>query len=95
VTSVRGGGHGASLQATCDRACSLIATGRAAVDGGKPVALKAGTALMQGRPDRLTLRYPGALRRAIHRGDAKRLTLRIAAVGTGGTAPTVVKQVAL
>jgi hypothetical protein len=65
------------------------------VDGGKPVALKAGTALMQGRPDRLTLRYPGALRRAIHRGDAKRLTLRIAAVGTGGTAPTVVKQVAL
>jgi hypothetical protein len=95
VTSVRGGGHGASLQATCDRACSLIATARADVDGGKPVALKAGTALMQGRPDRVTLRYPGDLRRAIHRGDAKRLTLRIAAVGTGGAAPTVVKQVAL
>jgi len=95
VTSVRGGGHGASLTAMCDRACSLIATARAGVDGGKPVALKAGTALMQGRPDRLTLRYPAALRRAIHRGDAQRLTLRIAAVGTGGAAPTVVKQVAL
>ena len=95
VTSVRGGRHGASLTAMCDRACSLIATARAGVDGSKPVALKAGTALIQGRPDRLTLRYPAALRRAIHRGDAQRLTLRIAAVGTGGTAPIVVKQVAL
>ena len=95
VTSVRGGGHGASLQATCDRACSLIATARAAVDGGKPVALKAGTALMQGRPDRLTLRYPAALRHALadHRG--RRLTVRVAAVGPGGTSPTVVKTLGL
>jgi hypothetical protein len=50
---------------------------------------------MGGRPDRLTLRYPAGLRRAVHRGRAQRLTLRISAVGMGGAAPTVVKQVAL
>jgi hypothetical protein len=95
VTSVRAGARGASLRALCDRACSLYATAKAGVDGAKPVAVKAGTALMGGRPDRLTLRYPAGLRRAVHRGRAQRLTLRISAVGMGGAAPTVVKQVAL
>jgi DNA-binding beta-propeller fold protein YncE len=95
VTAVRGGGRGASLRAQCDRACTVYATAKAGVDGGKPVAFAAGGALAASRPDRITLRYPTGLRRAMAQHRARRLTVRVAAVGPGGTSPTVVKTVTL
>ena len=95
VTAMRGGGRGVSLLAQCDRACTVYATAKAGLDGGKPVALAAGGSLEASRPDRVTLRYPSGLRRALadHRG--RRLTVRVAAVGPGGTSPTVVKTLDL
>lgn len=95
VRAVHAGRSGATLQAMCDRACSLYATARVAVDGGRPVALKAGAALMPARPDRLELRYSHGLRRALRRGRGRRLVVRVVAAGLGGTSAAVVRTVRL
>jgi sugar lactone lactonase YvrE len=94
LAALRAGARGATLKATCDRACTLVATAKASVGRGKPVALKAGAALDPGTPSRLALQFPARLRRALANGRG-RLTVRISALGIGGASPAVVRRLAL
>jgi hypothetical protein len=95
VAAVRAGRRGAKMTATCDRACTLFATARVGISGGKPVALKAGAALDAARPEEVALAYPARLRRALAHGRGRRLTVRVAALGLGGPAAAVVRRIAL
>ncbi len=65
VTAMRGGGRGVSLLAHVRPRLHGLRDGQAGIDGGKPVALAAGGSLEASRPDRITLRYPSGLRRAL------------------------------
>jgi DNA-binding beta-propeller fold protein YncE len=91
VGSVHAGRRAATVQATCDRACSVYATATVRMRGARSSALKAGTALDVDRPGAVKLAYPARVRRAVAAGRA-RLTVRVAALGTGGAAPTVVRH---